>query len=253
MPNASVMDRIAVFLDFDDTLHDFTGAYRGALLQAVGAVCLAAGPSCDPARLAERCAAAWAEIWERFVRGEIGETSLWAERSACALTLAGMAPDPSLAAAVHTGYLAGMDAGLRLYPETSAALGLLREARPQPVVGLLTNGPALTQRERLARLGLAGHFRPLVISGELGCAKPDPRFFKTALDQAGVHPRSAVMIGDHPVADVAGAQRVGLRAIWLNRGSAPWPADAGSAPEAICGDLAAAIRQALQWLGTAPA
>lgn len=247
------MDRRAVFLDFDDTLHDFTGAYRRALLQAVTPVCLAADPPCSPAWLAERCAVSWADIWELFVGGKISEASLWAERSASVLTLAGVAPDAALTQAVHRGYLEGMDAGLQLYPETTVALGLLHEARPRPVLGLLTNGPALVQRARLTRLGLADRFMPLVISGELGCAKPDPRFFATALEQADVPPHAAVMIGDNPVADVAGARHAGLRAIWLNRGSTAWPRDAGPAPDAVCGDLTTAVRLALDWLGATPA
>ncbi len=246
------MGRRAVFLDFDDTLHDFSLAYRGALLRAVAPVCRAADPPLAPEAIADRCNAAWAEIWERFVAGEIAEERLWADRNACVLELAGVAPDPALAQAVHTGYLDGMDMGLRLYPETAEALGLLWDARPRPVVGLLTNGPAVGQRARLERLGLAGHFHPVVISGELGFAKPDPRIFATALEQAGVAPNGAVMIGDNPVADVAGARRAGMRAIWLNRGGRPWPRDAGPAPEAVCRDLSAAVRQALQWLGGSP-
>jgi FMN phosphatase YigB (HAD superfamily) len=78
-------------------------------------------------------------------------------------------------------------------------------------------------------------------------AKPAQAFFAHALAAVGVAAGEAVMIGDGPEADVAGAKRAGLRAIWLNRGGADWPAEVAPAPDGVAADLGAAVRMALAW------
>ena len=61
-------------------------------------------------------------------------------------------------------------------------------------------------------LGLGRHLSVIVNSATTGYEKPHPQAFRLALERAG-WPTSAWMIGDNPVADVAGAASAGLRAI----------------------------------------
>jgi FMN phosphatase YigB (HAD superfamily) len=49
----------------------------------------------------------------------------------------------------------------------------------------------------------------VVTSAAVGVEKPHPLIFRTALDAAGT-PTHAWMIGDNPVADVAGAAKLGI-------------------------------------------
>jgi putative hydrolase of the HAD superfamily len=84
-------------------------------------------------------------------------------------------------------------------------------------LGLLTNGAPDLQREKIAGAGIAGYFHTIVISGEVGCGKPDPRIFETTLSRLGVAAPEAVMIGNSLHSDVQGAQAVGIKAIWVNR------------------------------------
>lgn len=48
--------------------------------------------------------------------------------------------------------------------------------------------------------------------------KPSPDFFRLALERAGVAPQRAVMVGDDLEADVAGAQRIGVRGVLVRTG-----------------------------------
>lgn len=82
----------------------------------------------------------------------------------------------------------------------------------------LSNGNADLQRTGVARW-FKGHFS----AAKAGHPKPHPRMFEQALAQAGVHPGQAVHIGDHPAQDVAAAQAVGLRSVWVNLTNAEWP------------------------------
>jgi HAD superfamily hydrolase (TIGR01549 family) len=56
-----------------------------------------------------------------------------------------------------------------------------------------------------------------VSSGVHGKVKPSPTIFKAVLEKLGVEPEAAVMVGDSPDDDVAGAEAVGIRAFLLDR------------------------------------
>ena len=81
-------------------------------------------------------------------------------------------------------------------------------------------GPCL-QREKLAASGLDDYFEAVLVSEDLGVAKPESAVFEHALSLIGARPDQTVMIGDSLAKDVDGALAAGLRAIWLNRGHAP--------------------------------
>ena len=72
-------------------------------------------------------------------------------------------------------------------------------------------------RAILAELGLDHHFDFVLPSGAVGVAKPDPAFFRLALDAAGAEPSEALMVGDSYRADVRGAWSAGMDAAWLDR------------------------------------
>lgn len=55
-------------------------------------------------------------------------------------------------------------------------------------------------------------FEHIVLSGEYGMIKPDPRFYKIALDCFGMDPASLIFTDDSPV-NVEGAIRCGLPAV----------------------------------------
>ncbi len=56
--------------------------------------------------------------------------------------------------------------------------------------------------------------RAVVSSGDVGQAKPDPGIVEKALDESGIDPGRAVMVGD-TVWDVLAAERAGIRCIGL--------------------------------------
>jgi FMN phosphatase YigB (HAD superfamily) len=84
-------------------------------------------------------------------------------------------------------------------------------------LAVITNGAADTQREKINVDGLKNQFTAIVISAELGVAKPDPAIFQFALDRVSFPPEAVWHVGDSLQSDVAGAKAVGLTAIWLNR------------------------------------
>ena len=59
-------------------------------------------------------------------------------------------------------------------------------------------------------------FDLILIEGELGFGKPDPRIYARALDELGVSPSEAWMVGDNLEWDVAQPQRQGILGIWVD-------------------------------------
>lgn len=118
---------------------------------------------------------------------------------------------------------------VQLYGEVLPALLRLRE---RALVGSISNGNA-----DLVAIGLDGHFSVSVAAHQMGCAKPDPAIFLEACRRLGVAPADAVYVGDDLLLDVQGAQRAGLRAVWMNRGGSDAHLVQGIAPDAICASL----------------
>jgi HAD superfamily hydrolase (TIGR01509 family) len=128
----------------------------------------------------------------------------------------------------------------RVLPGVVPALERLRGAGLR--LAVISNSEG-TIAALLAELGLAAHFDAVVDSWVEGVSKPDPRIFALALDRLGVAASDAIMVGDSPAADVAGAAAAGVRAALLDPYDlhpAPQPA-ASAARFADFADFAAAL------------
>ena len=77
----------------------------------------------------------------------------------------------------------------------------------------------------VAGLGLDTHVDRVFTSALIGYEKPNPEIFRHALS-AYEHPRETWMVGDNPIADVAGAEAAGLRAVLVRSASADPPGQA---------------------------
>jgi phosphoserine phosphatase len=125
------------------------------------------------------------------------------------------------------------------FPDAAPVLDALRADH---ALALVTNGASCWQREKLMASGLADRFEVVVVSGELGTAKPDPAVYAHALHALGAEPGDAVMVGDSLRNDVDGALAAGLRAVWVNRDGRPRPQDRPDLREiAGLGELPAAL------------
>lgn len=90
-----------------------------------------------------------------------------------------------------------------------------RRRRAFPVI-IVTNGISSVQRSRFARSRLTPFFSNVVISGEIGVAKPDPAFVAYALRLAGVSRERALLLGDSLTSDMAAAEAAGVDGCWFN-------------------------------------
>lgn len=219
----------AITLDLDETLLDLRG-----LSDAIESTCRAVATASkllhvEKVRLAN--ALIWEQEWARvemdWALGRLSGADLtrdvWSKTlEACGVDDAGLV---DFATATHLDIYRNC---LRLYPDARALLDTL-VATGLPTA-LITNGASDTQREKLRVLGIEDVFASVVISGELGVAKPDPRPFHVATDALGVDGRAVWHVGDSLSSDVAGARTAGLTSVWINRNGGARP-DRSPAPD----------------------
>ncbi len=84
-------------------------------------------------------------------------------------------------------------------------------------LGIISNGVAVKQWDKLIRLNVSGFFDVVIISEEAGATKPSAKIFKIALRKAGCKAQEALMIGDDPID--AAAKKVGMHAILIKKGN----------------------------------
>ena len=117
-----------------------------------------------------------------------------------------------------------MNAMAEICAPLPGAVSLLNALQGKVRMGIITNGFTSLQQIRLERTGLREHFDLLIISEEVGVAKPDRRIFDYALEQAGNPDRSRVlMVGDTAESDIRGGMNAEWATCWLNAHQRPLP------------------------------
>jgi putative hydrolase of the HAD superfamily len=126
----------------------------------------------------------------------------------------GMGGDPSVARQIAQDIELAWERSdnFDIYEDVEPTLAELRRYHLR--IGLVSNG-ARDLREFVRHHRLDADVT--VGSRYHGKVKPDPTIFRKALDQLGVEPPEAAMVGDHIEDDVGGARALGMRAILVDR------------------------------------
>lgn len=91
---------------------------------------------------------------------------------------------------------------------------------------IVTNGLQAVQRSRFAHSVIKDFITDIVISEEIGVAKPHTRFFEIAAARLGNPDKKEVLIiGDSLTSDIQGGVNYGIDTCWYNPRSEPKPND----------------------------
>ena len=101
-----------------------------------------------------------------------------------------------------------------VYPE---AENILQELSKRYKIGIIAN-QELGSEQRLEKLDLLKYIDLVIASAEEGVAKPDLRIFQIALERADCKPEEAVMVGDRLDNDIAPANKIGMKTVWIKQG-----------------------------------
>lgn len=150
-----------------------------------------------------------AALWLRVERGELTPNQVGTVRFEQFVERLGIDADPQAMAA---DYITGLGANGDLFP---GARDLLEELAPYSTLALVSNGIGAVARAKIARLDLNRYFEAIVISGEVGTAKPDAGIFDIVFDQLDNPDKAtALMIGDSLTSDIAGGINYGIDTCW---------------------------------------
>ncbi len=203
-------DYEAIFLDADGTIFDYDQGEEWALARTFQE----AGLEGDPVQLLELYREVNSRIWREFEAGGISAEKLKSERFRRFLNQMGVEGDPVNLSSTYLDYLSQ---ATFLLP---GAREVLEKLQPHYPLILLTNGLSRVQRRRVEGAGLGGFFQELIISEELGVAKPGPAIFEQARKAAGQPPHSRIlMVGDSLESDIRGGLEAGLQVCWLREDS----------------------------------
>jgi YjjG family noncanonical pyrimidine nucleotidase len=150
-------------------------------------------------------------VWSDYEAGRLPKHLLRTVRFKRLFNELGLRADPK---ACSRSYLLHLSRSEHVYvgvPE------LLRDLATRYQLGLITNGLREVQRPRLRATGLDAHFPVIVVSDEIGHAKPNAGFFDHAFAEMGrPAPQRVLVVGDNLNADIRGGQEYGCRTCWVN-------------------------------------
>jgi YjjG family noncanonical pyrimidine nucleotidase len=197
--------------DADGTLFDFDAAEDAALLRTLTEADISAD---DQTHRHYREISL--QLWLEFECGKISLDRLKVERFERLVSEFGHAVDPHR---LSCSYIEHLCAEAPLLP---GAHGLVTELAADHELVLATNGIAEVQRRRFEPSPIRPLFRHLIISEEIGAAKPQTEYFAHAFTLMGDPRRTEVlMVGDSLSSDIAGGAAYGLDTVWFNPQGSP--------------------------------
>ncbi|UYP48393.1 Phosphoglycolate phosphatase [Candidatus Lokiarchaeum ossiferum] len=111
-----------------------------------------------------------------------------------------------------------INAWAKHHPLDPEAIEVLEELNSHYMLALITDfdHPPFIY-SIIQRYNLDQYFRCIIISGEEGVSKPNPKMFIRALDETGLRSEEVVYVGDSIEHDVEGASGVGMIPIHIKR------------------------------------
>lgn len=202
-----------LLFDADGTLFDYEQAEQVALTKAFGQI----GVPFNAVHLTTYRRFNQ-EVWQAFERGHITPGDLKVRRFELLFEEMGVDFAPAAFSALYLAALADCS------ELVDGAHELLQALRRAYRVAVVTNGLRAVQRPRLERSAICDFVNELIISEEIGYAKPAKEFFDATFARLGQPPKHQVLIvGDNWTSDIQGGIQYGIDTCWFNPGRQPRP------------------------------
>jgi putative hydrolase of the HAD superfamily len=193
-----------IIFDLDNTLTDFVRVKDSSIDAAIQAM-IDAGLMFQPERIREEIYSIYNEegieyqkVFNRLLVNLIGRV------------------DYKILAAGIVGYRRAREASLVLYPHVKVTIvELLKRGLKLAVI---SDAPRQEAWLRLCYLQLHQMFDMVLAYEDTGEYKPSPAPFKAVLTNLGIEPEEALMVGDWPERDIAGASELGIRTVFARYG-----------------------------------
>jgi 2-haloacid dehalogenase len=195
-----------IVFDADGTLFDYDAAETAALTTSFAGI----GRPFSP-EYSDIYREINGRMWLELERGTTTQARIRVERFERLFEAIGIDSDPAL---FSDGYLTNLANRTDLIDGAVRAVASLAKVSR---LLLLTNGIARVQRPRFDASPIREYFAEILISEEVGVAKPDPLIFDTAFARMG-HPQKpeVLIVGDSLTSDIKGGSDYGIDTCWFN-------------------------------------
>jgi len=214
-----------VYFDLDDTLLDHRGAEKKALLELHQTV-----PELKLFETPEQLQSVYhtinTKVWVQYSDAEIDKATARVLRFSRLLREIDIT-DEALSSDLGQRYL---DTYAEHWSWKTGARDAFVRIADRLDVGILTNGFAEVQRQKIEQFSELGHHASCTVIGEdTGFMKPDIRIFEFATQKAGVNAEEILYVGDSLRSDVRGGQNAGWNVAWLADNLGPTECDIAEA------------------------
>ncbi len=208
----------AIFLDWDDTIGDWTTAEHKALQDIYAHYHLnRLYPTFEDYLNAYKPYNL--ELWGMYGRGEVSKEKLHFERFYRPLKVNDANDEMvTLAHEIGAEFLQLTNKYFCLLPDAEKVVKYLANKYPLTII---SNGFKEVQYYKFEHSGLAPYFTHTIISEEVGINKPQPGIFEIAMQRNGITADQAVMIGDSYTSDISGAKAAGIDQVWIRGDGLP--------------------------------
>lgn len=193
-------------IDLDHTLFDSDASETAAFAQTMRS----AGVS-KPEKYSQIYHRINMDLWAAVERGEATPQQVRTRRFEQLVAEIDLNANPLVMADT---FVDGLGANGELYRD---AREVLDELSGRASLALVTNGLSEVQRARIERLDIGQYFDAVVISAEIGAAKPGTAIFDHTFDQLNSPAKdSTLMVGDSLSSDIQGGINYEIATCWFN-------------------------------------
>lgn len=151
-----------------------------------------------------------AQYWKAFSLGQVDKVALRNQRFVDTLVYFEM-DQKDVGSRMADRYIELSPYQKHLFPGTKQLLKTLKDEGFQ--LHIITNGFKEVQSLKLQGCQINSFFDVVLCSEEVGKSKPHPAVFHEALSRANAKAEQSIMIGDDLMADVNGAENIGMRGV----------------------------------------
>ncbi len=195
-----------ILFDADNTLFDFDTSSKVAFYQAMDHHQLA-----YPNDIYSEYKKINAGVWKELEEGKITQEELRSRRFKLFFDQFGieLAPRP-----FNQLYLDKLIENAMLLEQTLSLLNLFKDKVKNVII---TNGLKEVQRPRIQKVNIEHYFETIIVSDEIGVAKPDRAFFDYTFQKINYPPKEKVLVvGDSLNSDIKGGNNYGVNTCWYN-------------------------------------
>ena len=153
------------------------------------------------------------KYWEMYRENKVSKADLRFYRLSDTFNKLNYKVDHNVINKLAVDYIEHLSDFNNLIPNTLMVLDSLKLKYKMHII---TNGFKEVQKRKLAKSNLAHYFKTVTISEDIGVKKPNKLIFNHAVKSAKASIKNSIMIGDNYNADILGANKIGMKAIYFN-------------------------------------